>query len=154
MLMAAFLLSATALATACDLSCALASSHDKCHSGQNATQHSTSTQMVMDGTMAGMDMPGMGVTDSANSSLTSGTSLGKLAHARLAEMGMCESHSCEQLQAANVSKSFSIAKQFTTTSAPGASLEIEGLSSAIHHVREDARLHPKISGPAIVSLRI
>lgn len=155
MSMAALLLCATALATACDLSCALAVSHGNCQLRHPVAPDSTSTQMAMDGTMAGMDMSGMRDANSANPSLTSRASRGELCHARLADMGMCKRQSCEQLQALTVSESFSTAKQSTTTSAPNAHLGIESLRGSVQHPREGtARPRPEISGPLNANLRI
>jgi hypothetical protein len=89
----ALLLSTSALAAACDVSCAFAGMNSDCHAKLDKTQAGTPGGMKMDGmAMAGMNMPDS--AGRANQQSTSGRVESKPSHPQIGEMGPCERQSC------------------------------------------------------------
>jgi hypothetical protein len=152
--MVALLASISALAAACDLSCALGSMNSDCHSSQVHNSDSDSGGMKMDGmAMAGMTMPGM--QGAAGQQLGSTAERARTGHPSIGDMGPCERGSCDGLTAVLARASHSVLKSFHfahRVAATGRS----GLNSPdIHEAREDlAHDFPRRASLFPLSLRI
>lgn len=93
--MAVLVLSVSALAAACDVSCAFASMISDCHSEQTVSQDAAPGGMKMDGmAMAGMTMPEMADAQSQQSGFAI-LQANAGHHPTIGEMGPCERQGCD-----------------------------------------------------------
>ena len=115
--MVAVLLSVSALAAACDVSCAFASMSSDCHSEQTVSQDTAPGGMKMDGmTMAGMTMPEM--ADRQDQPSVAAILQAKAGHHPvLGEMGPCEGQGCDNNSAVSAKSSRSGSSHFHSLSA-------------------------------------
>jgi hypothetical protein len=150
----ALLMSVSALAAACDLSCAFASMSSDCHSGQSQTLNSESRGMKMDGmAMAGMAMPQM--ASSAEQQSVSATDHTSNSHPSIGDMGPCERQSCNGETAIAARASHSVPSSFQLAAVVAVARCVD-LSPPDFH---DARQHlaadfSRSASPFPLSLRI
>src|SRR6266700_2390525 len=88
------LVAVSAVAAACDLSCAFASMSSDCHARQNGVQDSPSSGMNRNG----MNMPGMAMPEIAHGEdlpSVSAMAESKSGHPSVQEMGACERQACD-----------------------------------------------------------
>jgi hypothetical protein len=131
----ALLVCVSALAAACDLSCAFASMSSDCHSSQSQMLDSDSGGMKMDGmSMAGMTMPEM--AGGAGEQTVSAAERAKTGHASIGEMGPCERRSCDGETAAPARASHSVLSSFHFAAAVALARHVDLGPPDFHEPRE------------------
>ena len=150
----ALLLSVSALAAACDLSCAFASMNSDCHSGKTESQGLAPGGMSMEG----MAMPGMAMQDMANGEdqqAIPAISRAKTSHPSIGEMGLCERQFCECGSAVSTKTSPFVDSRFHTVAAVAVTPRAEFALQLFHDARDDVARHFQSDGsPLQLSLRI
>jgi hypothetical protein len=150
----ALLVSVSALAAACDLSCAFASMNSDCPSQQTATQDSASDDVQMDGmAMTGMTMPGM--AGGEDRQMDSAVTRANAGHPSICEMGPCEKQACDSGDAVSTGTNRFVNASFhfivAITEPPAA----DHAPPIFHGARDDvASDHPGDASPLQLSLRI
>ena len=150
----ALLLSVSALAAACDLSCAFPSRNADCHSQQTETKGSAPGGMSMDG----MAMPGMAMPDMANGEdqqAIPAISRAKTSHPSIGEMGLCERQFCDGGSAVSTNTGPSVDSRFHTVAAVVVTPRADFALQLFHDARDNVARHYQSDGsPLQLSLRI
>lgn len=147
----ALLLSVSALAAACDLSCAFASINSDCHAQQTETQNSPSGNMKMDG----MAMPEMNAGDSMSQQTVSAPSRTMPIHAAGGDMGTCERQSCDRAPVLAVKANRPAAAKSDAVCALTGFPHIASLQTTSHGARDGLARHGQVvHSPLSVSLRV
>jgi hypothetical protein len=148
------LLSVSALAAACDLSCAFAQLQSDCDSTQAITQTKGQEFGTTDVTMPDMTMPGMDDAGSGNQPLASAPAEPKAAHEVIGEMGPCERQACAQSPAIATQANHLAAHVDADRTIAGFS-NLEYPQASFHDARDAIVLHnPDFYNPASMSLRV
>lgn len=151
---AALLLSAPALAAACDLTCAFPSMSADCHSQQTGAQDSAAGGMKMDGmAMAGMLMPE--VAGSENQQADSVAARVNANHASIGAMGPCERQACDNGSAVSAKTTRSVDPNSHSLPAFMENPRADDALTLLHDARDDVAMFQVRDGNAFhPSLRI
>ena len=157
--MVALMLSVSAFAASCDLSCGFASSRSDCHTQNTQVQPSVTADVNMDMPMAGMQMPGMPATGTRNQT-ASQISVFEMSreiphHASFVDIGACERQSCSEDQAVAARVNPSTMSHCDVTWAVAHSCYVDRFPATFHDGGDDISQGVREShSPPVLTLRI